>query len=369
MIRATFGSRRCVVRWLILLAGLLCLPLAAPALAHPAPFSYLDLQLKDDRIEGALTVHATDVARMLGTDDPDHLLEPGIAAALGRQIAAKIEPGLQVSGDAPLQPHWTEFRPSASDSDALVARFVIDGPPPARLQVATNLFTHDPAHQTFVSLHEGGRLRQQWILSGSARPATYYLGTAAGVASVIATFVPSGIHHILIGPDHILFVIALLLLGGGFWHLVRVVTAFTIGHSITLALAVLDIVILPPAVIEPLIALSIVVVGADNILRKEGRDLRAAVALLFGLIHGFGFASVLRDFGLPQEALGWALFSFNVGVELGQLAIVVPVALAINAIRRKSAIWGRRVAVVGSAVVIAAGGFWFVERVISLGGY
>ena len=108
--------------------------------------------------------------------------------------------------------------------------------------------------------------------------------------------------------------------------LVRIVTAFTIGHSITLSLAALDIVTPPPSIIEPAIALSIVFVGADNLVRGDGRDLRAWVALVFGLVHGFGFANVLREFGLPREALGWSLFSFNFGVEIGQLMVVLLVS-------------------------------------------
>jgi hypothetical protein len=109
--------------------------------------------------------------------------------------------------------------------------------------------------------------------------------------------------------------------------------------------------------------LSIVFVGADNLVRGSGRDLRAWVALVFGLVHGFGFANVLREFGLPSEALGWSLFSFNVGVEIGQLAIVVLVASALAAIRRYSDRWRARVALAGSILVIAAGTYWFVERV------
>ena len=151
---------------------------------------------------------------------------------------------------------------------------------------------------------------------------TYYPGTTQGAIAVMQTFIPSGIHHIMIGPDHILFLVGLLLLGGTWGALVKIVTAFTIGHSLTLSLAALNIVTPPPRIIEPAIALSIVFVGADNLVRGAGRDLRAWVALIFGLVHGFGFANVLREFGLPAEALGWSLFSFNFGVEIGQLAIV-----------------------------------------------
>jgi hydrogenase/urease accessory protein HupE len=181
----------------------------------------------------------------------------------------------------------------------------------------------------------------------------------------MGTFIPSGIHHIVIGPDHIAFLIGLLLLGGGWRKLTLIVTAFTLGHSVTLSLAALDIVNPPAWLIEPAIALSIVVVGADNLLqRKEkGRDLRVWVAAAFGLVHGFGFANVLRELGLPQEALGWSLFSFNVGVELGQLAIVLVAASALALVRRRWPKADKWVVVGGSAAVIAAGGYWFVERV------
>ena len=124
----------------------------------------------------------------------------------------------------------------------------------------------------------------------------------------------------------------------------KIVTAFTLGHSLTLSLAALNVITPPAAVIEPAIALSIVFVGADNLVRGTGRDLRAWVALVFGLVHGFGFANVLREFGLPAEALGWSLFSFNFGVEIGQLAIVLVVATVLALIRKRSDALGYRVA-------------------------
>ena len=136
-------------------------------------------------------------------------------------------------------------------------------------------------------------------------------------------FVPAGVHHILIGPDHLLFLVGLLLLGGTIRQLLAVVTAFTVAHSITLSLAALNIVTPPARIIEPAIALSIVYVGADNLLVRGGRDVRAWIAFAFGFIHGFGFANVLREMDLPARALGWSLFSFNVGVEIGQLLVVV----------------------------------------------
>jgi hypothetical protein len=212
-------------------------------------------------------------------------------------------------------------------------------------------------------VYEDDEIRQQMIFHAGSSEQIYYSGSTQGVLAVVRTFIPAGIHHILIGPDHILFLVGLLLLGGTWLALVRIVTAFTIGHSITLSLAALNIVIPPARVIEPAIALSIVFVGADNLVRGSGRDLRAWAALVFGLVHGFGFANVLREFGLPARALGWSLFSFNFGVEIGQLGVVLVVATALAVIRTRSDAAGSRVAIAGSVVVIAAGVYWFIERV------
>jgi hypothetical protein len=249
------------------------------------------------------------------------------------------------------------------EEQALRLRYRIPNAESGALTVDTNLFPYDPLHQTFINVYDEGQLRQQVIFNAETDAHTYYRGTTQGAIEVMKTFIPSGTHHILIGPDHILFLVGLLLLGGTWGALVKIVTAFTIGHSITLSLAALDILNPPASIIEPAIALSIVFVGADNLVRGEGRDLRAWVALVFGLVHGFGFANVLREFGLPREALGWSLFSFNFGVEIGQLMVVLLVASLLAAIRRHNQILGSRVAFAGSIVVIAAGSYWFVQRV------
>jgi hydrogenase/urease accessory protein HupE len=230
------------------------------------------------------------------------------------------------------------------------------------------MFPYDPQHKTFVNFYERGEITSQVILDGGLQRFEYFTGTRHGIGAVIRKFVPAGVHHILIGPDHLLFLIGLLLLGGAIRRLLVVVTAFTVGHSLTLALAALDLVSPPPGLVEPAIALSIVYVGADNLLVREGRDMRGWIALAFGFIHGFGFASVLRDMGLPSRAFGWSLLSFNLGVEIGQLFVVIAVASALAALRARSEVAGRRLALAGSVVVIAAGGFWFVQRVFFPGG-
>jgi hydrogenase/urease accessory protein HupE len=338
--------------------------LALPAAAHPVPYSYLALDLRDDGIEGTVTVHLTDIAPVVGVADltafDDRQLLRAHRHDIERYLASRIAlgpPGFE-------RAEWGQMA-VVDDGEALALDFRIPGEPAGALSLDMRLFPADPNHQTFVTIYEGGDYRQQFVFAAASEPQRVYRGTTAGALAVMRTFIPSGVHHIMIGPDHILFLIGLLLLGGSLRKLVAIVTMFTIGHSITLTLAALDIVTPPPWMIEPAIALSIVVVGADNLLQRkqQGRDLRAWVAGAFGLVHGFGFANVLREFGLPREALGWSLFSFNVGVELGQLAIVVLVASALTFVRRRWPAADKWVVIGGSIVVIAAGAYWFVERV------
>jgi hydrogenase/urease accessory protein HupE len=340
-------------------------PLAVPAVAsaHPAPFSYLDLRVGADLIEGTLVVHIIDVAHDLGIATPERLLDRSVAFGNLDRLTSLINQRLSLRTDAQaLIIQWGDVE-VLPERQGLQLQFRIHTPRPATLGIHAVMFPYDRLHQTFVNVYEDGRLRQQFVLAVDNPDRTYYTGTRQGALAVIKTFVPAGIHHILIGPDHILFLIGLLLLGGGWKALLKIVTAFTLGHSITLSLAALNLVTPPPNIIEPAIALSIVFVGADNLVRGDGRDLRAWAALTFGLVHGFGFANVLREFGLPREALGWSLFSFNFGVELGQLAVVLLVASVLAAIRRRSDVAGARVAIAGSVVVIAAGTYWFVQRV------
>ena len=346
-------------------AILAALFLAVPASAHPVPFSYLDLEVHDTAVDGRVRAHLVDLAPALGLADAAQLLDPAVREANRARIEHYLASRIAFENGGFARARWGAM--SVVDEDqALELAFSIPGAPEGALTLDTNLFPADPNHQTFVNFYEGGKLRQQFILSAKTDPITYYRGTTAGAFAVMATFIPSGVHHIMIGPDHILFLVGLLLLGGNLRKLVTIVTSFTIGHSITLTLAALNIVNPPAWLIEPAIALSIVVVGADNLLqRKEkGKDLRAWVAGAFGLVHGFGFANVLREFGLPQEALGWSLFSFNVGVELGQLVIVLVVGLALALLRRRlPTVADKWVVPGGSIVVIAAGAYWFVERV------
>ena len=350
--------------FLRMLLGVCGLILLGPAVAfgHPAPFSYLDLHIRDHEITGSLAVHSFDVGHELGIDPAERVLDPAVAESIRARLTALLTPRFTIRIDRLLSPEWLGVDVLAEQSEVRL-HFRISIERPATVSVRARMFPYDPVHQTFLNVYEDETLRQQQVFAGSSPEWTYYSGTTQGALAVMGTFIPSGIHHILIGPDHILFLVGLLLLGGTWKTLITIVSAFTLGHSVTLSLAALNILTPPARIIEPAIALSIVFVGTDNLVRGNGRDLRAWVALVFGLVHGFGFANVLREFGLPREALGWSLFSFNVGVEIGQLAVVLVVASALAAIRRWRSDVGYRVAYAGSVVVIAAGTYWFVERV------
>ena len=347
----------------LLATAVLLLALTRPLSAHPAPFSYLDIVFRDGGIQGSLVIHIIDAAHELGLQPAD-LAHPEVVRQNAQRLGELLRPRILLRSNHRLSPTWTGVE-LLRDDQALKLTYRIADEQPGALDIDVNLFPYDPNHQTFINIYEDTdrQPRQQFIFNAGSDAHTYYLGTTQGAIEVMKTFIPSGIHHIMIGPDHILFLVGLLLLGGTWVQLLKIVTAFTVGHSVTLSLAALNVVTPPASVIEPAIALSIVFVGADNLVRGDGRDLRGWVALVFGLVHGFGFANVLREFGLPREALGWSLFSFNVGVEIGQLAIVALVTAALSAVRRYSLTLGQRVAFAGSIVVIAAGTYWFVERV------
>ena len=353
-----------------LAVGLLVCLLGAPgpALAHQVPFSYLDLRLQKDGIEGTLVAHIADLAHDLKIEPAERLLDPAVASSRSRAMADLFSPRLVLTADShPVSPQWSDAEVVA-DRQSLRLRFraAVESTP-GKISVEGELFPYDPGHRTFVNVYEGDELTQA-ILDWDHPRFDYYVGTVQGSFAVVKRFVPAGIEHILIGPDHILFLIGLLLPGGSLRRLALVVTAFTVAHTVTLSLAAVSLVNPPASFIEPAIALSIVYVGADNLLRRGGRDARAWIAFAFGFIHGFGFAYVLREMDLPARSLGWSLFSFNLGVEIGQLLIVVTVASALAFLRSRSDLVARRLVFLGSWIVVGAGAFWYIQRVFFPGG-
>jgi hydrogenase/urease accessory protein HupE len=191
---------------------------------------------------------------------------------------------------------------------------------------------------------------------------------AADAGQVAGTYFVIGVDHILLGIDHLLFVLALLIITRGAWRLVKTVTAFTVAHSITLALATLGFVHVPSAPVEAVIALSIVFVAAEIVRTHRGRigiTERApwVVAFVFGLLHGFGFAGALSEVGLPENHIPLALLFFNVGVEAGQLAFIAGVLAAMSLAIRLPLQWPRWAELVPAYAIGGTAMVWVIERV------
>ncbi|MEW6683487.1 MAG: HupE/UreJ family protein [Nitrospirota bacterium] len=201
------------------------------------------------------------------------------------------------------------------------------------------------------------------------RPVAVIPASQSGL-TVAGIYLTLGVEHILLGVDHLLFVLALLLIANGTRRLVKTVTAFTVAHSVTLALATLGFVHVPQAPVEAVIALSIVFVAAEIVHARAGREGLTArapwiVAFTFGLLHGFGFAGALSEIGLPQGQIPIALLFFNLGVEAGQLMFVAAVLAVIAIIRRTRMpipLWAKLVPAyaIGSVAM-----FWVIQRIAS----
>ncbi|HEX2642886.1 MAG TPA: HupE/UreJ family protein [Thermoanaerobaculia bacterium] len=205
----------------------------------------------------------------------------------------------------------------------------------------------------------------KWLEGGAESPP---IPLAASVvpptrSEVVALYLKLGFTHILPkGTDHILFVLGIFLLSRRLKPILQQVTAFTVAHTLTLGLSIYGVVSLPPSVVEPLIALSIVFVAVENILTPELRPSRIALVFAFGLLHGLGFAGVLSELGLPRSEFLTALLSFNVGVEGGQLAVIALASLLVLPFQQRG--WYRqRVVVPASCLIAAVGLYWSIQRV------
>ncbi|SEO30203.1 HupE / UreJ protein [Salinihabitans flavidus] len=189
-------------------------------------------------------------------------------------------------------------------------------------------------------------------------------GGALGGWQSFATYIPVGFAHILPkGLDHILFVLGLFFLSLRLRPLIWQISAFTLAHTMTLALGALGWVVVPGSIVEPLIAASITYVAVENILSRGLSRSRPVVVFGFGLLHGLGFASVLEEFGLPQDQFIPALLGFNVGVELGQLTVIALAFLAVGVWFGRKPWYRARIAIPASGVIALVGVYWFVERV------
>lgn len=300
---------------LLMLAALVSLPVQA----HQTRLSSSQLSVSESTIDGIVEVNGLDVEVALATKitTPDGNVVPAQAAAVqGRIQAYLLEKVRPVARGAPCAGEGGSVTPKA---DHLLVQLRWRCPEGSDLHFEATLFHEiDPAARHMLTAKGDAKA---FALLSASNPKVALSGRPAGLGEVLGRYFVSGVEHIAIGFDHIAFLIAVILWGRRFWPLAAVVTAFTVAHSITLSLAALGWVELPSRPVEILIALSIVYVAIENFFVRD-ISRRWIITFVFGLIHGFGFAAVLREYGMPQDRIGWALAAFNLGVEAGQLVIV-----------------------------------------------
>ena len=351
--------------------------------AHTPSETYLGLVITRTNISGQWDVARRDLVQGLALDAARiAALSPADFEARQEALALDILARLGVKADAASLPlHATDYFPvTLNNGDYLRINFEV-GPPammPAVVELDGRvLFTIDPNMHGLIRVGHDGRL--ETVSFNTEHPVHRFdlAGAGAGTAwGQWLTFVREGVVHIWGGIDHILFLVALLLpavlrrqanrwqgierFRPGLLQVVKIVTAFTVAHSLTLSLAALSIVELSPRLVEPVIALSVALAALNN-LRPVVQGKGWMVAFGFGLIHGFGFASALGDLGLTGGTLALALVGFNVGVELGQMTIVLcflPVAFAL----RRTWFYQTAVMQLGSVVVTLVAIVWIVQR-------
>jgi len=362
---------------------LLCFLYLPSAHAHKPSDSYLTLSVDGATVSGQWDIALRDLDFAIGLDsNGDADINWGEVRAKHHDIAAYAMSRLAIStAGKPCPAQVVEHLiDDHTDGAYAVLRFQADcSHVMDKLQVQYGLFFDlDPQHKGLLRLAYRGHSSTA-VFSPDKAIQNFTLSEPSKLAQ-FADYFQEGVWHIWIGFDHILFLLALLLPAVVFrqrqeWRAVeafrpafmsvfKIVTAFTLAHSITLSLATLGVISLPSRWVESTIAASVIVAALNNVF-PIFRERRWAMAFAFGLIHGFGFASVLSDLGLPQDALVLALVGFNIGVEAGQLAIVavfLPLAFAM----RRTVLYRRAILLGGSLLIAALAGVWLVERAFDM---
>jgi hydrogenase/urease accessory protein HupE len=410
------SARRASARSVLAIMTLICW-LPTPAFGHPEGFSGLHVTITAERVRAAITLHTRDLGMWFPPGKyPDYVADVTreMEKTVGEIVELRIdEQPLPVAGvNAFLQ----EVGLIEIDVDYKLPASA----EPVELLIWSKHLIHLPrGHQQLLFVEdrrgialaaEHGVMRLEDVLTaerdaggvwlpvheGPPRPRTEPLkppldgatskDQPAGAPAADATgrgpktlpsaagehrssrisFFLFGVEHIITGYDHLLFLAALLLTCASFKEAATIITCFTVAHSITLALAALDVVRLPASIVEPAIALSIVYVAIDNLFGAPALWRRAAITCFFGLIHGLGFASALRDIGLGTIPGGvfWPLLKFNLGVEAGQLCVAAAL-LPLLLVARRSEHLTKRLVPAGSILVALLGGYWLVTRVVS----
>ena len=349
---------------LILFLQLLIGALPPSAAAHDLNSSYSAIFVTPDSLQAVFTFDLSDLNKTfhLDTDRDANVGQEELLAAMPAlydYVEAQAAIAINFS------PTRLERRPGGFTKDDFGNVFInfvfykkLNGLP-AEISLQADFFEKLGAQHKNLAKVVSGEQIQQAVFSAENYRQRFVIGGNVSLWAQVGAFTKLGVEHIFLGYDHLMFLFALIVMGGRLVNLVKIVTAFTIAHSITLILAALEILKLPPPIIETGIALSIAYVAAENFFITNTQH-RWLLTFIFGLVHGFGFANVLRDLGLPASGLVPSLLAFNIGVEIGQLCIVAiffPITLWLA--KQK---FQRTAVFACSAIIFLFGLGWFVER-------
>ncbi|QGQ98747.1 HupE/UreJ family protein [Paenibacillus psychroresistens] len=378
---------------LVILAVTLALFMSFTSLAwaHFTSTGYSDITVEANTLKYGLFFSDHDLIQIFPADkDGDDKLSNEELAGSMDKLSALIDDGLILTGDGKLGKGIIESasRVKRASMDMIGINIQYNFEAPVKLfMVQYDFFWYggiDPAHRNYATIHFGSQTIEQVLNSenyiiqlqgADTAPAATSADTVPAVTSnepvknlstswmtTLRTYTVMGMEHIWSGIDHMLFLLGLVLASDKRkWNVVKLISAFTVGHCITLALSSFELAYLSPKIVEPLIALSIVYIAVENIWKRK-QNSPIGVTLLFGLVHGFGFAEILR--GTLTDHMALPLFSFNLGVEFGQLAVlavIIPALWALGRIPVKIN-WVRY----GSGIIGVFGLIWLIERIVSL---
>jgi len=349
---------------------LLLLVTALPAYAHDAGVSSSQISVNGRVVTVEINAHARDFEKAAGV----RIAETG-SGSVNAVALAVMAPRVIDYARRHAEVLADDVACKADQGKALPAdthvavTLVWTCPNDGALHYRPSLFRDvDPSAQHLVSLNIEGTT-QEFALDRNT-PELALSQQAPSNFQVARHFLAAGVEHIFLGYDHIAFLIAIILWSSRLWPVVKAVTAFTIAHSITLSLAALDVVRLPSMFVEPAIAASIVFVAVENFTTREPAE-RWRETFVFGLLHGFGFASALQELGLPKDKLITALAAFNGGVEIGQVVIVTAAFGLLPAVDRRltseasKPTRNARLVHAISFTIALLGCYWFVARIIA----
>lgn len=346
--------------WRRRIALSIALALPAAAAAHTTSTGLATITVDGSSVTWRLAVATGEL--------PEGSAQLIVRAADGDQVSAArvadfLRQHLRVTADgAPCRPGRIQLQGArASDDRVFLQVSYACGAVPRRLAMTDRLTEVFGEHyRTIASITGPGGERSERVFDALSNDAS--LDAAVPAAQGWSGFFLLGVEHILTGWDHLMFLAALLIGAAGLWRVLAIVTAFTVAHSVTLALAVLHVVVIPPSIVEPAIAASIVWVALENLLAPGAQGRRWLVSFAFGLVHGFGFAGALEQIELSGWPLARALIGFNLGVEAGQAAAILLLAPLFAWLARR--VRARFYANALSALLALAGVAWFIAQAV-----